>query len=233
MEHLIFYKHNESLREVISTLRFSNEVPYTQYFITNVQQIDACISENVDDCLLFYFAEQLVPSDFKAIQDIQENHKGVKIVLLSDPQYALKSWRLPIFHFETYPVVSDMLYFAYDKWVKSKFNPLSNEELTVKTDEGIVKINHKDIMYLQAAGNYTMIHSRGDKCLILTRQLGTFSELSDQYAYFKRIHRSLIVNFTNVKACTNSFVHFYKSNKPLQVSNLLESKIKKILLTND
>jgi DNA-binding LytR/AlgR family response regulator len=233
MQHLIFYKQNESLREVISQLRFTYDAPYTQYFITNISQLDACVTENVEDCLLFYFAEQLFPSDFKALQDIQETHKGIKIVLLSDPQYALKSWRLNIFHYDAYPVVSDMLYFAYHKWVKSKFNTNSDEELILKTDEGIVKINHSDIMYLQAAGNYTMIHYRGDKVLILTRQLGTFSELSDNFIYFKRIHRSLIVNFSNVKACTNAMVHFYKSNKPLQVSNLLESKIKKILLTHE
>jgi LytTr DNA-binding domain len=229
MDHLAFYKRNESLKETISQLRFTYSRPYTQYFIRDLDQMEHLLSEIDDTILLFYFTEKMTGTDQDAIQLLTATHKNIRIILLSESTFALKAWRLNIFHFDAYPVMSDML--TYDKWEKSIDN--ADEELILKTDEGIVKLKHRDILYLQAAGNYTMIHQSGDKCMVLTRQLGTFSGLNEQFQRFQRVHRSLILNFENVKACKNNMVYFHKSQKPLSISPLLESKIKKILMGHE
>ena len=231
MDHLAFYKKNESLKETVSQLRFTYTRPYTQYFIRDVEQMERLLTEIDDTVLLFYFTEKMTSHDQDVIQLLSASYKNVKIVLLSENTFALNAWRLNIFHFDAYPVMSDMLTFAYHKWEKSLDN--ADEELTLKTDEGIVKLMHRDILYLQAAGNYTMIHQSGDKCLVLTKQLGTFSELYEQFSRFERVHRSLILNFENVKACKNSMIYFHKSQKPLAISPLLESKVKKMLLGHE
>lgn len=231
MDYLAFYKKNESLKEAVSQFRFTYSRPYTQYFIRDIEQLGNLVSGLDDEVLLFYFAEKISDEDHLNIQSIASSYRHVKIVLLSEQSLALKAWRMDIFHFDAYPVISEKLAFAYHKWEKS--NEDIHEELAIKTDEGIVKIRHTDILYLQAAGNYTMIHQAGDKCLVLTRQLGTFSELTDGFAYFQRVHRSLVINFQNIKACKNNAIYFYKSQKPLEVSQLLESKIKKMLISHE
>ncbi len=231
MDYLAFYKKNESLKEAVSQFRFTYSRPYTQYFIRDIEHMEHLVSGIDDEVLLFYLAEKMSEEDNVNIQNIVSAHRHVKIVLLSDQSLALKAWRMKIFHFDAYPVVSEKLGFAYQKWERSKEG--IHEELAIKTDEGIIKIRHSDILYLQAAGNYTMIHQAGDKCLVLTRQLGTFSDLTDGYNYFQRVHRSLVINFHNVKACKNNAVIFYKSQKPLEVSQLLETKVKKILMGNE
>ena len=231
MDYLAFYKKNESLKEAISQFRFTYSRPYTQYFIRDLIHLEQLVAGIDDQVLLFYFSEKINVEDQIFLQSLASAHKHVKIVLLSDESIALKAWRMDVFHFDSYPVVSEKLSFAYHKWEKSR--EITDQEMVIKTDEGIMKIKHSDILYLQAAGNYTMIHQSSDKCLVLTRQLGTFSELIDGFDYFQRVHRSLILNFRNVKACKNSSVHFYKSQKPLEVSQLLEVKVKKILKGNE
>lgn len=231
MEYLGFYKKNESLKETISQLRFTYSRPYTQYFIRDLAHLDQLASDVEGPFLLFYFAENMNDEDHQFIQTFTTANRQVKIVLLSDERIALKAWHMDIFHFDTYPVLSEKLSYAYRKWERSLLS--IDQELIIKSDEGIVKIKHSDILYLQAAGNYTMIHQSGDKCLVLTRQLGTFSELTEEFNYFQRVHRSLIINFQNVKACKNGSIHFYKGQKPLEVSQLLESKVKKILMSHE
>ncbi len=231
MDYLAFYKKNESLKEAVSQFRFTYSRAYTQYFIRDIEHLEHLAAGIDDELLLFYFVEKMNEEDKVIIQSIASSYRHVKIVLLSDENMALRAWRMNIFHFDAYPVLSEKLAFAYQKWERSREN--TSEELAIKTDEGIIKIKHSDILYLQAAGNYTMIHQAGDKCLVLTRQLGTFSDLTEGFSYFHRVHRSLIINFQNVKACKNSAVHFYKSQKPLVISQLLESKIKKILMGDE
>lgn len=231
MDYLAFYKKNESLKEAVSQFRFTYSRPYTQYFIRDIEHLENLVASIDDEVLLFYFAEKMSEEDNANIQSIASSLRKVKVVLLSDLNLALPAWRMNIFHFEAYPVISEKLAFAFNKWEKSKED--IHEELAIKTDEGIVKIRHTDILYFQAAGNYTMIHQAGDKCLVLTRQLGTFSDITDGFAYFQRVHRSLVINFQNIKACKNNAVYFYKSQKPLEVSQLLESKIKKMLMGNE
>jgi len=231
MDHLAFYKRNESLKETVSQLRFTYARPYTQYFIRDIEQLERLLAGMDETILLFYFTEKMTKNDQDVLQLLSGSYKNVKIVLLSETTFALNAWRLNIFHFDAYPVMSDMLTFAYHKWEKSLDN--ADEELTLKTDEGIVKLKHRDILYLQAAGNYSMIHQSGDKCLVLTRQLGTFSELYEQFSRFERVHRSLILNFENIKACKNNMIYFHRSQKPLVISPLLESKIKKMLLAHE
>lgn len=230
MDYIIFYKKNESLRESLSKIRLNESAVYTQYFIKDIRQIKEIKEITNEKVLLYYFAENLTEKDKESIQNIAQENPRIKIVLFSDRSYALDAWSLDIMHFDVYPVVSNAIVYAYNKWQKSMFEGNELKELTVKTDEGIHKLMYKDIHYLQAAGNYTTIHYGLSKCLLLSRQIGTFSELYENEPNFKRVHRSLIINFQNVKSCSDQCVTFRNMSKSLSISQLLENKIKRILI---
>lgn len=230
MDYLIFYKKNESLKDSLSKVRLNDSASYTQYFIKDINQLKGIEEIQSNNTLLFYFSEDLTENDKEAIERIQRESPQIKIVLFSDGKYALEAWSMDVLHFEAYPVMSDMLVYSYFKWQRSSFDTHSLKELTVKTDDGIHKILLKDIHYIQAAGNYTMIHHGNQKCLVVSRQLGTFSDLYENEPNFCRVHRSIILHCQNVSHCQDTKVHFRNGCKPLQVTPLLETKIKKLLL---
>lgn len=227
MDHLAFYKRNESLKDQISGIRISNLRPYTAYFLQDEASINRCMVQISDKVLLYYFAETLNAEDKQVLSKLKQ-YQNLSVVLCSQADNALDAWRMPVFHFESYPVTGEKVKFAYNKWTEMDTDD-GHEEI-FKTDEGITRIKHNDIAYIQAAGNYSMVHYKSDKCLVLTRQLGTFAGLCDQDPVFQRLHRSLILNMKNIVNCHNNRIFFKGITKPLEVSPMLESKVKGLLL---
>jgi len=228
MDHLVFYKRNESLKEQISSFRITNHKPYTAYFIQDEATLNKWIQGAHENIVLYYFSEYITDEDRNLIHTVSKQNQQLSIVLCSHANYALEAWRMPIFHFEAYPITSDKIRYAYTQWVKTHAD-VGLEEV-FKSDEGLIRIKHKDIAYIQAAGNYTMVHYKPDKCLVLTRQLGTFSYLMEKFPNFQRLHRSLILNMDTVINCHNHKINFDGLTKALEVSPMLESKVKGILL---
>jgi hypothetical protein len=227
MDHLVFFKENQSFKEIIDQIRLSYTRPYTTYFPVKFEQI-AKVLQKSNDLVLFYFAEDLTDMDRIRIKNLSVDHPGIKICLLAHEQFALSAWKLQVFHFEEYPVSASKIATAYKKYVQ--LNGGEAKELVIKEDGATVKIPFSAINYLMAAGNYTMIHQKNDKTIVQTKQLGTYEYLCEKDVNFNRVHRSLIVNLGNVNSIGNKQVQFYNTTKPLQLSEPLEAKLKREIL---
>lgn len=227
MDHLVFFKENQSFKEIIDQIRLSYTRPYTTYFPVKFEQI-AKVLQKSNDLVLFYFAEDLTDMDRIRIKNLSADHPGIKICLLAQEQFALSAWKLQVFHFEEYPVSASKIATAYKKYLQ--LNGGEAKELVIKEDGATVKIPFSSINFLMAAGNYTMIHQKNDKTIVQTKQLGTYEYLCEKDMNFNRVHRSLIVNLGNVNSIGNKQVHFYNTTKPLQLSEALEAKLKREIL---
>lgn len=227
MDHLVFFKENHSFKEVMDQIRLSNTRPYTTYFPVKFEQI-AKVLQKSNDLVLFYFAEDLTDIDRIRIKNLSADYHGIKICLLAHEQFALSAWKLQVFHFEEYPVSASKISTAYKKYVH--LNGGEAKELVIKEDGSTVKIPFSTINFLMAAGNYTMIHQKNDKIIVQTKQLGTYEYLCEKDMNFNRVHRSLIINFGNVKTIGNKQVQFYNTSKPLSLSEALEAKLKREIL---
>lgn len=227
MDHLVFFKENQSFKEIIDQIRLSYSRPYTTYFPVRFEQISKVL-EKSKDIFLFYFAEDLTDMDRIRIKNLMIDHTGIKICLLSQEQFALSAWKLHVFHFEEYPVSASKIVTAYKKYVLLQGGEA--KELVIKEDGSTLKIPFSNINYLMAAGNYTMIHQKNDKTIVQTKQLGTYEFICEKDINFNRIHRSLIINLSNVNTIGNKQVLFYNTTKPLQLSEALEAKLKREIL---
>lgn len=227
MDHLVFFKENQSFKEIIDQIRLSYTRPYTTYFPVKFEQI-AKVLQKSNDLVLFYFAEDLTDLDRIRIKNLSVDHPRIKICLLAHEQFALSAWKLQVFHFEEYPVSASKIATAYKKYVQ--FQGGEAKELVIKEDGTTLKIPFSAINYLMAAGNYTMIHQKNDKTIVQTKQLGTYEYLCEKDMNFNRVHRSLIVNLGNVNSIGNKQVHFYNTTKQLQLSEALEAKLKREIL---
>ena len=227
MDEIIIFKEGENFKEKFSDLRFSYQRKYKLYFAQNYNQVGFILNKGAD-LLIFYFKDELGKQDRIRIKHIVSNYPSAKVCLCSNKQFALDAWKIGVFYFTEYPVVSDGLLAAYKRYVTR--NGVEGKELILKEDGEIIKISFDKITYLQAAGNYTLINQKGDRKNVQTKQLGNFEEITEKDLNLVRIHRSLIVNTKNIKSVGNKQVFFYQCKKPLNISASLQSKLKKLLL---
>jgi DNA-binding LytR/AlgR family response regulator len=115
-----------------------------------------------------------------------------------------------------------------------KDNSVDNEEPLILNDcifvrhhEKMVKINIIDILYIEAERNYCRIYAKGKEYLIVT----TLKDIDEKLPqdHFLRIHRSFIVNISQIDEIATS--HVVVSRKAIPISKQLKSELLKRLHT--
>lgn len=227
MINLIFYKKGENLKPKVEDIHFSTRKRLKLLFPTHPIELETLILKKKARGLLYYFDPYPMDEGFSWLTHYSDYDPDLKISLFADEQFALKAWQAGLFHFEPYPALSSRIVFTFRKYSKHTEEEVST--YSVRSPEGVFNLKTRDIHYVHAAGNYTLIHMRNDKNMVLTRQLGTYADLLEIAPAFERVHRSLILNKSAVRECSNQKLFFYHSEKPLDISAALESKLKKIL----
>ncbi len=97
----------------------------------------------------------------------------------------------------------------------------------VRNHEKMVKVNIKDILHIEAERNYCRIHSK-DKEYLLVITLKDLDEKLPQ-KHFLRIHRSFIVNISQIDEIANT--HVVISKKAIPISKALKEELLKRLQT--
>lgn len=116
----------------------------------------------------------------------------------------------------------------------NKESPINNDSPLILNDcifvrhhEKMVKISIKDILYIEAERNYCRIYSRDKEYLIVT----TLKDIDEKLPqdHFLRIHRSFIVNISQIDEIATS--HVVVSRKAIPISKQLKSELLKRLHT--
>lgn len=72
-----------------------------------------------------------------------------------------------------------------------------DKKLLVNREEELLYIPIRDLIYLEADGNYTSIYAEGRGRIFVTERLGVFEEIL-AYPFFYRCHRSYLINLKKV-----------------------------------
>lgn len=90
--------------------------------------------------------------------------------------------------------------------------PEEEDYFFVKADKKLVKVNFKDIVYIEGLKDYVII--RMETTRVITLQ--TMKSLEDKLplSKFKRIHRSYIVNLDKVEAIVGNMVEVLEKGQP-------------------
>lgn len=93
-------------------------------------------------------------------------------------------------------------------------NPfILTDRIFVRHKDTMVKLFIKDILYIEAERNYSRIFAK-DKEYLLTMTLKTMEEKLPK-AHFLRIHRSFIINLTQIDEVSDSYVVINRKAIPL------------------
>ncbi len=82
----------------------------------------------------------------------------------------------------------------------------------VKADKKLVKINYKDILYIEGLKDYVIIRMNTSRVITL-QTMKSLEEKLPQHM-FKRIHRSYIINLEKINAIIGNMVEVIEKNQP-------------------
>ena len=72
------------------------------------------------------------------------------------------------------------------------------ERIALAHQHGFDLVNIADIVYLSGEGNYTSVHLRQGKTVLVSKQLGHYATLLERHGFF-RIHKKHVVNLASVE----------------------------------
>lgn len=90
-------------------------------------------------------------------------------------------------------------------------------KITVTEQFGFRMVKVRDLMYLQADSNYTILHLSGLNKIVSTRSLGEFEKILEPPAFF-RIHKSTIINMNYLQAYSSYEGNFAELNDGTKLS---------------
>lgn len=109
-------------------------------------------------------------------------------------EYMSDGFDVEALHYLLKPVSEEKLFSVLDRYLKHQ---TSKNEITVKCESGTIHISPDSIIYCEAVGKKTHIHTL-DKILICEMGIGNFSKnLSTDFLF---CHRSYVVNLRYVKS---------------------------------
>ena len=228
MEHLIFYKKETDLRPSVEKHKFSYTRAYTLIFTKTTKSLGQELAK-YPNALLYYFCDSLADEDRISLSNIISRFENIKICLCTNAKHALQAWKLQAFDFKEHPIDNQKLQESYRKFLQVEGGDI--KAFKIKTNQGLFTIPFKSVNYLKADGNYTKLGLVKDKSLIETKQLQFYEFCCENDQNMKRVHRSYIMNFRNIKKVTKDLVFFYNSERGIKISLSLATKIKRILLS--
>jgi two-component system LytT family response regulator len=158
-------------------------------------------------------------SGFEFIDKL-ENFKGKIVFTTAYDQYAIQAFQYAAFDYLMKPIHVEQLEHTISRLVK-EFKPVDNSNAIRELftfmdkenadDEGTTTIavhqngdmkfiQKKDICYLEASGNYTIIHCEEEKYTV-SKTLKEYETILDSSVYF-RVHKSFIANMNKVEKFT-------------------------------
>ncbi len=102
---------------------------------------------------------------------------------------------------------------------------VSTDTLIVKSDKKMIKINLKEIIYIESLKDYVIIHLSDKR--IVTKQKISFLEQKLMENNFIRIHRSFLVSTSKITAFTPG--HIEINGQELPIGRSYKSEVGKIL----
>lgn len=152
------------------------------------------------------------------------NREHYFIVTTAYADYALESYDYRVIDYLLKPI-------SFDKFHKSiqKFTDFvtletnTNKHLFVKVDGRQVKINPKDIIFIEGLSDYIRIHLSDERLIVLDNLKDFIHKLPSKE--FMRIHKSYIIQLDKIKSIDGNLIYHDLGSTP--IGETFKNEIKK------
>ena len=169
--------------------------------------------ENVD--LVFLDVEMPEMTGIELIKSL--THKPEIVLVTSKENYAVEAFEYDVADYIVKPATYDRFLKAYDR-VKARLttdneNPVNDDAVFVKVDSQLVKVNTRDILWVEAFGDYVNVFTETNKYIVHSTMKGMENKLPSDS--FLRVHRSYIVRVEKIKAIEETIIIIGKKLIPI------------------
>lgn len=164
-------------------------------------------------------------------------HKPLVVLTTAFPEYALQGYEFDVVDYLLKPISLPRFIQAVNKAAKrSDINQISKMEtpenpitaqpfVYLKGAEKMTKFLLDEILYLESVGHYVKVFTKESECLI--HEGISLLEEKLPSSLFLRVHRSFMVNVSNIKAYSNHTVELGKYEVP--IGRKYKQMVKKVL----
>jgi len=143
------------------------------------------------------------------------NNQPFFIAVSSDGQYAKKAFDYNFVDYLVKPVSYSRFYRAIDKTMRCnsqrESSNIGKHEIFIKKDSSLIRLNMKDITYIEALENYIILNTHDNKYTFHITMKGIEYQLPPEI--FTRVHRSFIVNKRLIKTINENCLQITLGNK--------------------
>lgn len=150
----------------------------------------------------FDILEQLTKRNFNIIFVTAYNQYAIKAFKYSAIDYLLKPFDYSEMDMAVKKIIGkEPAVPEYEKQLDTLLQNTKREKpdrIVLATSESIEFVNVKEIIHIQSDGNYSTLHIKGREDLLVSKNLGEFESILEDYPFF-RTHQSHIVNLNYVQ----------------------------------
>lgn len=141
------------------------------------------------------------------------NNKSQIIFTTAYRDYAVDGFNLNVIDYLLKPISFDRFLQAIQKVTNNNMkisieNDNKKDFMFVRADRKMVKINFKDILYIESLGDYVKVFTNNDT--VITRETISNFEATLPTDSFIRVHRSYIVSISKISSYTNEYIEIAK-----------------------
>lgn len=137
-----------------------------------------------------------------AAAKIREIDRDVCLIFMTSmAQYAIRGYEVAALDFVVKPVEYELFKIKLEKAIS---HIKVNEFYTIKSSDGIRKINLKDLVYIESSKHYLHFHT----CSNMFRMRGSMREIEETFSEkgFAFVNSSILVNLAYVEAMTGNLI---------------------------
>lgn len=157
------------------------------------------------------------------------NNKSQIIFTTAYRDYAVDGFNLNVLDYLLKPIAFDRFLQAIQKVTEptngnmkvSPENENKKDFMFVRADRKMVKINFKDILYIESLGDYVKVFTNNDT--VITRETISNFEATLPSDCFIRVHRSYIVSISKISSYTNEYIEVDK--KAVSISRTYKESV--------
>lgn len=155
------------------------------------------------------------------------------IITSAHKEYALQGFELDVVDYLLKPIPFQRFLKAVNKVHALMEGELPEKEkedeyIFVKSEKQLKKIYLKEILYVESMENYIIIHTLSSKEIVNTRLKSVLASLPEKY--FLQVHRSYVVNLSQIKAIEGNLLLIAGDKIP--VTRILREQVYKAIINN-
>ena len=198
---------------------FINKTDYLLLSHTCESAIEAhnILLKDNDIDILFLDIEMPEMTGMELLQTIKNDSLSI-IFTTSREKYAVQAFEYNVEDYLVKPINYSRFLQATQKVLEAKIEESTQEEnpgfLFVRANHKIVKIDPKEIYYIEALSDYILIHTINQKYVVHSTMKGIEKKL-ESFKNFARVHRSFIINVLHIDSVQDVNVSIHGKGIPI------------------